>query len=376
MMKDGALVRKHYLEELERASGDNKVVKVITGMRGVGKTTLMSQYVAYNLLKHKVRILDYDFDGMCGLDIRTAEQLHDTILTECNDTGRTVIILHEVQKIPNWSPMIADLVSLDIGEFFITASDNRVMEIADFESMKGNVIEIRVTPLSLREFMTLNGIRAIKPAIESYLAIGGLPAVRANMPPEIVFHILDGIFCSSILKDVLPYGKEHSPQTALSLARTIVVESGTVLNAGKVSDASGTSYRKTAPILEAMSSCYLIFSNEGRSFMSRIRRDNLVYFAADIGIRNCIRGFAPTRLNLGENLLMIELKRLGYSVKIEGSDGDRRFIASDEDGAITYTVCEDRPLEKDSCSRVNITMDETLHSGYFTLGRFLHSEED
>ena len=94
MLKDGLLVRKQYLETLSEISGDNSIVKVITGMRGVGKTTLMRQYVETYVTTHKLITRDYDFDSMDCFDMRSPEELRTRILKDCDGSGKTVIVLH------------------------------------------------------------------------------------------------------------------------------------------------------------------------------------------------------------------------------------------------------------------------------------------
>ena len=370
MLKDGMLVRKQYIDALDEVSGDNSVVKVVTGMRGVGKTTIMSQYAETCVSRRNVTVLDYDFDTVACFDLKTAEDVRTRILKDCDGAGKSVIILHEVQKISGWAPVVAELVNLNVGEFFITASDNSVMNLRSLEGMNEKVQELRVTPLALSEFMELNNFRSPRSALESYLKIGGLPAVRANMPLDVAYNLLDGMLCKAILNDVLSYNGSLPPVASLAMARHIMMESGVTLDADTVSEGSGASFRTSSKILSAMAGCYMIFENEGRSFFNKLMRSKIVYYAADIGLRNCVKGYKAEKTNLGENAVIIELKRLGYSVKIEGIGSDRSFEATDDEGSMTYVVTPGPVTEKCTAKKTVITMDENDVGGY-TLSSFL-----
>ena len=377
MMRDGDLVRRPYLEVLEEVSGDHGVLKVITGMRGVGKTTLMAQYAeSLSSGKKPPVIVDLDFDSIVGFNIRDRNELRDAILKGADPKGHSVIILHEVHQVPEWDRTVAELISTkDLGEFFITASDDTVMSIRNIEGMRDKVVEIRMTPMSLPEFMELNNFRSPKVALKSYMKIGGLPAVRSNMPDDVAYGILRGIFCEAVLKDVLTYEKSLSPTAAMNMANHILVQSGTLMDSADVSGASGSSYRKSSKIVDAMAGCFLVFKNEGRSLMSKLRRNKIVYYAADIGLRNCIKGFHPDKLSIAENAVFIELKRLGYAIKIDGEGSERTLTAVDDESSTVYTVSKKAPATNTD-GHIVITLEEDdEHPGYL-LSSFLADEAE
>jgi len=376
MMHDGNLVRRPYLDVLEEVSGDHGKVKIITGMRGVGKTTLMTQYAeSLTSGKNPPTVLDLDFDSIIGFKIRDRNELRNAILKGADPDGGTVIILHEVHQVPEWDRTIAELMDQDLGEYFITASDDSVMSIRNIEGMKDRIIEIRMTPMSLPEFMEFNNFRSPKVALKSYMKIGGLPAVRSNMPEEVAYGILRGIFCEAVLKDVLTYEKSLPPTAAMNMANHILVESGTLMDSTDVSGASGSSFRKSSQIVHAMAGCFLVFENEGRSLMSKLRRNKIVYYAADIGLRNCIKGFQPDKLSIAENAVFIELKRLGYAVKIDGEGDGRTLTAMDDESSTVYTVSKKAPASNTD-GHIAITLEEDdEHPGYL-LSTFLADEAE
>ncbi len=375
MMKDGYLIRRLYLDTLEEVSGDHKQLKIITGMRGVGKTTLMAQFAEEQSKKSNApSIVDLDFDGIVGFDIKDKNDLRDTLLKNSDSEGNTVIILHEVHQVPEWEKVIADLVlTHDLGEFYITASDDSIMSIKNIEEMKDSIVEIRMSPMSLQEFMELNNFRSPKVALKSYLKIGGLPAVRADMPEETAYSILRGIFCEAVLKDVLTYDKSLPPVAALNMANHILVDSGAMMDSASVSGASGSSYRKSSHIVSAMVGCFLVFENEGRSFLSKLKRNKIVYYAADIGLRNCIKGYRPDPLNLAENALFIELKRLNYSIKIDGEGIERTITAVDDESSTVYTVFKNAPVSNTE-GRIVITLSDEEEEGGYPLSKFLYDD--
>jgi len=375
MMKNGFLIRRQYLDVLKAASGDNTQVKTITGMRGVGKTTLMDQFIEWELSKTKTRVLNYDFDDVTFFDMRTTTEIRNRILKECDGEGNTAIILHEVQKIVGWDTMITELVGMNVGEFFLTSSDDTVLNLRKFEAMKDKVVDIRMTPMSLNEFMEMNNFRSAKNALPAYLSIGGLPGVRADMPNDLAMSILAGIFNTAILKDVLTYDKSLNPDAACAMANLVMMESGSSMSSGDVSGSVGTSFRKSSQILGAMAGCFLIFENEGRSLLSKLTRSDMVYYAADIGLRNSVKGYRSEKISLAENALLIELKRLGYSVKIGGNGATRVFTAADAEGTVDYSICAGQPPANTS-KKITVSIDEDSGFTGYTLSRFLSEEVD
>ena len=167
----------------------------------------MRQFAKYYAEKKGYGILDYDFDGNAGLTMRNPYDLRDDILKKCDGNGHTIILLHEFQKIQRWDTILEELIPVNAGEFFLTASDDSVRELGKSKILSKSFVEIRMYPMTLHEFMEFNGIQSSRAALEEYIRIGGLPVVKASLPPETAKIVLDGVFSTALLKDVLPYGR-------------------------------------------------------------------------------------------------------------------------------------------------------------------------
>lgn len=224
MIEDGMLVRSGYIDMLKDVSGSTGIVKVITGMRCIGKTVTARQFAREYSAAEGTTVLDYDFDGVAGLNMKDSADVRMDILDRNGGSGRTVILLHEFQKIPGWMDVLEELVPLGVGEFFLTASDDSVMALKRSKTLQNSVIEIRMYPLTLREFMEFNDIISVKTGLDEYLRVGGLPVVRASLPNDVAETILNGILATALLKDVLPYAKGIVSPHAMMVAKQIIVD--------------------------------------------------------------------------------------------------------------------------------------------------------
>lgn len=120
-----------------------------------------------------------------------------------------------------------------------------------------------------------------------------------------------------------------------------------------------------------MAGCFLLIRNDSRSIVSRLKKNNLVYYATDVGLRNCLADYRPDRFCLGENILVIELKRLGYSLKVIGDRNSKTFIASDDVGKTEYSFCEGRPPSAGTGNTVRLGLDLVYEPNDHSLISFL-----
>ena len=132
---------------------------------------------------------------------------------------------------------------MGVGEFFLTASDDSVMALRRSKVLSNSVVEIRMHPLTLGEFMEFNGIAGSRAALDEYLRIGGFPVVKASLPNDVAETILNGVLATALLKDVLPYGRGIASSQAMLVAKHVIVDSGNVLDSGSISDATGSFHK-------------------------------------------------------------------------------------------------------------------------------------
>lgn len=205
-------------------------MKVVTGMRCVGKTVATRQFAELYSDSKGFKVLDYDFDGMFGYSMKDASNVRRRILEDCDGNGKTLVLLHEFHKLDGWMGVLEELVPLAVGEFFLTASDDGVLDLRKSKVLSRSFVEIRMFPMTLREYMDCNGLEEPGSAFETYIRTGGLPIVRASYPPEMVQTVLNGVLATALLKDVLPYSKGIRSDQALMVAKHVIMESGKILD--------------------------------------------------------------------------------------------------------------------------------------------------
>jgi len=341
MMRNGKVIRTEYLKKLDALRGNRKVVKVLTGMRGVGKTTIMSQFLA-DLVKGgkpEADIICIDLDSVAFNDIKTGADLKNLVSKSIDGHNDPYIFIDEPQKISEWDDAIARLVDVGVGEFFLTASDSTILETSQ-EVLSGAMKEVRVYPLSLPEFMELNGMKEPIPAAEAYLDYGGLPTVRASMDCDEAYSVLRGLLSNAVLKDCLNYKKSLDPETAMSVVNHIFDIAGTPIDGAELTVVSGKSFGYTDRAIKALVGTYLMYEDDNRSLTEKLKKTQMRFYVADNGLRNCITGITVDTVAKVECALYAELVRRYGKVTVEAYDAVTPAFAVDGDRPTWYIVSD------------------------------------
>ena len=346
--------RKEYLDQLEQWR-EEQVIKVVTGIRRCGKSTLLSQY--QDRLKAggvpAEQIVSVNFEELEYEELLDYRKLYAYLKQRLVAGQTTYIFLDEIQKVPDFEKVVDSLYVKPDVDIYITGS-NAYMLSGDLATLlTGRYVEIRMLPLSLKEFLAVTGLEEERGFAE-YLRSGGLPYVaRMNRTTEKVETYLEGIYNTVIVKDIedRQARKESDPGrrkiTDVALLKTIAKYLASVVGR-PVSVRGITNYlvssgRKISPntvndYVEALTESFIFYPAErfdivGKQLLKASRK----LYIVDLGLRNHI---LPRRTyDLGfslENIVYFELLRRGYQVMIGRLGSTEVDFVAEKQGEYTY----------------------------------------
>ena len=322
--------RPVYLKRIQ-AYLDKPIVKVITGMRRVGKSTLLSQ-VRDGLLARGVpetQILSINKDMVAWeaiRDYRDLEQLARERLFGL--PGPRYLMVDEVQEIEGWEKAINSLLAEGLADIIVTGSNAHLLSAELATLLTGRYIEILVFPLSFAEFVEFR--QALKDPgdrqawFRQFLRYGGLPGLHVlPLEDDVVFPYLNAILNTILLKDIV---KRHAIREVGHLERIL---SFAFDNCGHlVSARSIAAYFKNQQTritadtvlsyLSHICDAFLLFRTgrfeiKGRKHLEFLDK----YYLGDLGLRHALFGYRDADIGgLLENVVYLELRRRGYQVKV------------------------------------------------------------
>ena len=322
--------RPFYLDRI-RAYLDKPIVKVITGMRRVGKSTLLGQ-VREELLARGVpspQILSINKDLVAWDGIRTYLDL-DQIIQE-RLTGQPApryLMVDEIQEIEGWEKAVNSVLAQGLADILITGSNAHLLSAELATLLTGRYVEIPVYPLSFSEFLAFRqaagdpGDRAA--SFRLFLRYGGLPGLHVlPMEDEQVFPFLNAILNTILLKDIV---KRHGIREVGHLERILAFAFD---NCGSpVSARSITAFFKNQQTritadtvlsyLSHLCNAFLLFRTSRFEIKGKKHLEFLdKYYLGDLGLRHALFGYRNTDIaGLLENVVYLELLRRGYQVKV------------------------------------------------------------
>ena len=415
--------RDVYLKKLI-AFMDTEPVKVVTGIRRCGKSSLLKLMVSY--LKDRGiaedQIIEINFESYDFKDM-TADRLYHYVKDRSLPGKRMYLFFDEIQRINKWEDTVnAFRVDLNC-DIYITGSNAYLLSSEYSTYLSGRCVEIKMLPLSFSEFVDFHGFTVIetasalggkrrqavdkngdkytlREAFDAYVRFGGMPGIAdVGLDQEKALTLLDGIYSTVIVRDVLEREKKRGRKqiTDPILMRKIIlfladnigsnVSFASIGNALKNEGIIEDTERKGAPsthtvqsYVAALLESYFFydikrFDIKGKELLRTLGK----YYIVDIGLRNYLLGFRnrDTGHTL-ENIVYFELLRRGYDVaigKVDNSEVD--FIASKADDKLYVQVTESmqsdevrarelRPLQaiRDNYEKIVLTLDTGFNTSY------------
>ncbi len=354
--------RSEYLNELKKWK-DDKVIKVITGIRRCGKSTLLSEYIDYITLSgvSPNNIISLNFESLDNEELLDYHHLNEYIVKHLNPRGMNYIFLDEIQRVDQFQKVIDSLFLLDNVDIYITGSNAYLLSGDLATYLTGRYIEIKMLPLSFKEYYSIHSDISVDDAFRLYLTNGGFPYVtEIEGDSEKVSQYLDAIYNTIIVKDV-SMRLSHSgvgldTNLLASISRYLADTISNPNNASNIANYLTSNHLKTSDhtvseYLHALTEAFIFYSCDRYDIKGKqILKTNKKYYIADLGLRNHMR--SKTHIDIGysiENIVYLELFRRGYRVntgKLGSNEID--FIATKNDSIEYYQVTTEMTNERTS----------------------------
>lgn len=354
--------RTEYLNKLI-AFKDKQLIKIVTGIRRCGKSTLLEMY--QNWLKEQgvtdEQIISINFEDIDYEELTDYKKLYTYIKEHLAKNKMTYIFLDEVHHINDFPKIVDSLYIKKNIDIYITGSNAYMLSSEIATLISGRYVQIEMLPLSFKEYMESTGNmndRGIKYA--EYLESSSFPyALELKGQPNELRDYLEGIYNTIVVKDIVNRKKITDTMMLKSLLRFVFDNIGSPLSSKRIADTMTSDGRKidaktVDKYLEALSESYVIYQAKrynikGKQYLKTLDK----YYIVDIGMRYMLLGSRSTDAgHILENIVYLELIRRGYDVyvgKVDEFEVD--FVAQNGRGTVYYqvalTVRDEKNLERE-----------------------------
>ena len=350
-----------------RAFKDSKIIKVVTGLRRSGKSTLLQMF-RDELADGGVRpeqIQYINFELMKYDEVRTYRQLYDLVKEKALTDRKNYLFFDEIQQVEGWEKAINSLSLEYDADIYVTGSNAYLLSSELATLISGRYVEIKMLPLSFKEYYGYYGKSGLsrEELFNNYLKYGGLPQLLSLPQDEQVINaFLSSIYDTVILKDVLNKNKLKDIDILKRVYAFSCTNVGSITSTNSVAKyiAQEAKLDKSlrpatiGNILQMLENAFIIYRAErydvkGKEVMKSLEK----YYLADTGLKNIVAGY--TLENYGhsiENVVYLELLRRGYQVYVGRSGGKEiDFVAKSNEETryfqVTETLIDKNTLERE-----------------------------
>lgn len=390
--------RPIYLEQLIQHK-DKDLIKIITGIRRCGKSSILDLFHDY-LLKNGIKksnIIHINLESLKYRDLKDYISLYDYVSRKIAKKGKTYLIFDELQSIEHWEKAIESFrIDFDV-DIYITGSNAYLLSTEFSTLLSGRYVEICIMPLSFKEFLDFYKYPANvtnEEKFQKYLQFGGMPVLREYDFNEVRSNqVLEGIYSTVILKDILQRVNSVDQNTLQKIIKYLCSNIGSITspnNIGNVlstegsinknngkNNIAGKTVEKYISYLRNSFFFYSVgrYDVKGRQLLKTLDKNYII----DLGFRNLLLGYREAdRGHILENIVFLELLRRNYKVYI-GKIGDKEvdFVAEKASEKIYIQVTESmispevaerelRPLQaiKDNYEKIILSLDRSFINSF------------
>lgn len=353
--------RKTYIDKLIPFI-EKPVIKVITGIRRSGKSTLLKQIIQLleNRNVKREQIIHINMELMEFDHLENYTDLYAYIQEKQSKTqGNSYVIIDEVQEVEGWEKAINSLLAEQKSDIYISGSNARLLSSELATLLSGRYIEFKMYSLVFSEFLTFRKNREssinVNNEFDLFLKYGGFPGLHhMELENSVIRQYLQSIYNSVLLKDVIVRNNIRDAAMLDVISKYLIDNSGQITSAKGISDFMKSQKRKVSvdTVLNYIRfSCdALLFEKVARFDLKgkRLLETYEKYYMSDIGLRFATLGYTPQSISAQlENIIYLELKSRDYTVAIgKVDDLEVDFIASKGNEKFYLQVCTELTNQK------------------------------
>ncbi len=361
------ITRQKYLDELIELT-DTPDIKVITGIRRSGKSSLLEAYVQYlreteknsNIVMINLQELEYD-------QLLEYHALHDYILSKYVKGVRNVLFIDEVQLCDKFELAINSIYTKRLFDIFITGSNAFLLSSDLATIFTGRTMEIKVYPFSFKEYLEYHKVTDhFDDAFDDYVRYGGMPGSYPYKSNEKKYEYVRDVYSTILIRDLVEKYKIRNKQELMNIAEFMMDNIGNLLSPNNISKTLNNSdseiTRKTVTkYISYLENAFLFYEAKrydvkGKKYLST----NSKYYLCDSSFRYAVNG--TKNMDFGrvyENIVYLELLRRGYEVyvgKLYKKEID--FVIKKKDELIyiqvSDNISDDKTFAREVSSLLNI----------------------
>lgn len=351
--------RDMYMKQI-RPYMEDPLIKVIMGMRRVGKSTLL-QFIKEEIKEKGIessQIIYMNFEIMKYKKYTTEDTLYAYLNSQIKENKKTYILLDELQEVNGFEKVINSIqVEYDV-DIYITGSNSKLLSSELATYLTGRYITFEVFPLSFKEIMDANIESDPQIEFQNFVKYGGMPSIQRFCNPEMKLNYLSDLYSSILLKDIV---KRYRIRDVDLLERFLSfvyhniaqIFSATTLTKYLKNEGRTLSRETIYSYLKACENAYVIYRIPRFDILGKeLLKTNEKYFMNDIGIRSL---FFSNEKDIGqalENIVFLELKRRGYRIYVgQLSNGEVDFVIAKEAKVayiqVCYLLASDETMERE-----------------------------
>lgn len=340
---------------------DTPFVKVLTGVRRCGKSTILKMIMEKLQNERGIsedQIVSMRFDSMEYEDM-TAKQMFEAVKAKFSENKKTYLFLDEVQEIEGWEKVVNSLASDYDVDLYVTGSNSRMMSSEISTYLTGRYVSFRIFPLSFEEYLTFRKeyteVKDVHAELADYIRLGGFPAthLRDYSQDEVYTIVLD-IYNSTIFSDIVRKNQIRKVDQLERVVKYTFSNVGNTFSAKSISDYLKSEHRKidnetVYSYLEKLEKAYLLhrcsrYDLQGKEILKTQEK----FYLADTALRYSVLGYHPDSVASSlENVVYLELCRRGYEVNIgKTADGEVDFVAQRQGEKLYVQVTQEIRSEK------------------------------
>lgn len=386
-MEVGKMIdRPIYLQELISLK-DKELIKIITGIRRCGKSTLLELFKNYLLNNgvDKTQIIhinleDYNFDA-----IKNYKDLYEYIDEKVKGKKKYYVFVDEIQRVEEFQKACDSLYIRENVDLYITGLNSKLLSGELATLLSGRYIEIKMLPLSFKEYISYLGNSDIEKKYVNYITNSSFPYTLKLDTSKDIRMYMDGIYNTIIVNDIAERKSILDIGMLKDIIKYMFDNIGNVCSSRSIANTMASAGRKISiqtveKYIEALEEAFVLYKAPRMDVKGKkILTTGNKYYLADVGLRYYLLGSKSTDAGrVLENIVYLELIRRGYEVYVGKSDSNEvDFIAINEYGEeyyqVSYTVKDEitlkrelKPLEsiKDHNQKYLLTTDYTPYTSH------------